>query len=113
MSFLVYSEDRELAFQILAKARELADVKGSEVFALVTEGAPQEYINQGADRALTVEGLGGFALAPYRAAMLKAVEEVDPVRRDAITKHSLVKDGVIVSIFDSLFHTPSLFGETT
>ncbi len=78
MSFLVYSEDRELAFQILAKARELADVKGSEVFALVTEGAPQEYINQGADRALTVEGFGGFALAPYRAAMLKAVEEVAP-----------------------------------
>ncbi len=78
MSFLVYSEDRELAFQILAKARELADVKGSEVVALVTDGAPQEYINQGADRALSVEDLGGFVLAPYRAAMLKAVDEEAP-----------------------------------
>ena len=78
MSFLVYSEDRELAFQILAKARELADVKGSEVVALVTDGAPQEYINQGADKALSVKGLGSFALAPYRAAVLKAVDEEAP-----------------------------------
>lgn len=78
MSFLVYSEDRELAFQILAKARELADVKGSEVIVLVTDGAPQDYISQGADRALSVEGLEGFALAPYRAVMLKAVEESTP-----------------------------------
>ena len=78
MSFLVYSEDRELAFQILAKARELADVKGSEVVALVTDGAPQEYINQGADKALSVKGLGSFVLAPYRAAVLKAVDEEAP-----------------------------------
>ena len=75
MRFLVYSEDRELAFQILAKARELADIKGSEVVALVTDGAPQDYINQGADKALNIEDLGSFALAPYRAAMLKAVDE--------------------------------------
>ena len=78
MSFLVYSEDRELAFQILAKARELADEKGSEVVALVTEGAPQDYINQGADKALIVEGLGSFVLAPYRAVLLKAVDEAAP-----------------------------------
>jgi electron transfer flavoprotein alpha subunit len=78
MSFLVYSEDRELAFQILAKARELADVKGSEVVALVTDGAPQEYIDQGADKALSVKGLESFALAPYRAAVLKAIDEEAP-----------------------------------
>ncbi|MFA9496517.1 MAG: electron transfer flavoprotein subunit alpha/FixB family protein [Candidatus Bathyarchaeota archaeon] len=78
MSFLVYSEDRELAFQILAKARELADAKGSEVVALVTDGSPQDYVNQGADRALSVDGLGAFAVAPYRAAVLKAVDEVAP-----------------------------------
>ena len=78
MSFLVYSEDRDLAFQILAKARELADAKGSEVVALVTDGAPQGYINQGADKALSVDGLGSFALAPYRAAVLKAVDEAVP-----------------------------------
>jgi len=78
MSFLVYSEDRELAFQILAKARELADAMNSEVIALVTDGSPQDYINQGADRALGVDGLGSFAVAPYRAAVLKAVDEVEP-----------------------------------
>lgn len=78
MSFLVYSEDRELAFQILAKARELADAKNAEVVALVTDGPPQEYINQGADRVLSVDGLGSFAVAPYRAAMLKAVDEAAP-----------------------------------
>jgi len=78
MSFLVYSEDRELAFQILAKARELADAMNSEVIALVTDGSPQDYINQGADRAFGVDGLGSFAVAPYRAAVLKAVDEVEP-----------------------------------
>jgi electron transfer flavoprotein alpha subunit len=78
MSFLVYSEDRELAFQILAKARELADAKGSEVVALVTDGSPQDYIKQGADRALSVDGLGSFAVAPYRAALLKAIDEAAP-----------------------------------
>ncbi len=78
MTFLVYSEDMEHSFQLLAKARELADAKGVEVVALVTEGVPQDYINQGADKALTVEGLGVFAVAPYRAALLKAVETVNP-----------------------------------
>lgn len=78
MTFLVYSEDMELAFQLLAKARELADAKGVEVVALVTDGAPQDYINQGANKALTVDGLGKFEVAPYKAALLKAVEEVKP-----------------------------------
>ena len=78
MSFLVISEDIELAFQILAKTRELADEKGSEVVALVTDGAPQDYINQGADKALNVEGLGSYAVAPYRAVVLKAIDEATP-----------------------------------
>jgi electron transfer flavoprotein alpha subunit len=78
MAFLVYSEDKELAFQLLAKARELADAKGGEVVALVTDGAPKDYINQGADKALTVDGLGAFAVTPYRAALLKAVDAVNP-----------------------------------
>jgi len=78
MSFLVISEDRELAFQILAKARELADEKGSEVVALVTDGAPQDYISQGADKALSVEGLGSYAIAPYRAVVFKAIDEAAP-----------------------------------
>lgn len=47
MSFLVYSEDRELAFQILAKARELADAKNAEVVALVTDGPPKNTSTRG------------------------------------------------------------------
>lgn len=78
MTILVYSEDQELAFQILAKARELADAKSVKVVALVTAGSPQEYINQGADKALSVDGLGAFSVTPYRAALLKAVEEASP-----------------------------------
>lgn len=78
MAFLVYSEEQELAFQILGKARELADAKGVSVVALVTIGSPQDYINQGADKVLNVENLGAFEVAPYRAALLKAVKEVNP-----------------------------------
>jgi electron transfer flavoprotein alpha subunit len=78
MTFLVFSEDRELAFQLLGKARELADAKGEGVAVLVTDGAPQDYINQGADKAYTVDGLGEFSVAPYKAALLKAIEETSP-----------------------------------
>jgi electron transfer flavoprotein alpha subunit len=75
MSILVFSEDRELAYQLLAKASELAEKMSKEVYCLVSE-APEEYIKQGADKVLQAE-LGDFALEPYRAALLKAVEESD------------------------------------
>ena len=86
MSFLVYSEDRELAFQILAKARELADAKCSEVVALVTDGSPQDYINQGADRALSVDGLGSFAVASAISRMRRSLQ---PGKLDAMLRSAL------------------------
>ena len=78
MSFLVFSEDRELAFQLLGKARELADKMGSEVAALATGSDPMEYVSQGADSVYTVNGLGGFNVEPYGAAVVEAVKAANP-----------------------------------
>jgi electron transfer flavoprotein alpha subunit len=78
VSFLVFSEDRELAFQLLGKARELADETGSEVSALVAGSEPQEYVRQGADRVYTVDGLAGFSVEPYGAAVVEAVKAANP-----------------------------------
>ena len=78
MSFLVFSEDRELAFQLLGKARELADETGSEVSALAAGLEPQEYVRQGADRVYTVDGLARFSVEPYGAAVVEAVKAANP-----------------------------------
>ena len=75
MSILVFSEDQELAYQLLAKASELAEKMGKGVYCLASE-TPEEYIKQGADKVLQAE-LGDFVLEPYRAALLKAVEASD------------------------------------
>ena len=72
MSILVWSEDNEHAYQLIAKGVELAEKKGSDVYALVS-GDAQEYFNQGADKVFVAE-LGEFSLEPYRGALLKAVE---------------------------------------
>ena len=78
MSFMVFSEDRELVFQLLGKARELADKMGSEVAALAAGSDPKEYFSQGADRVYTVSGLGGFSVEPYNAAVVEAVKAANP-----------------------------------
>jgi electron transfer flavoprotein alpha subunit len=78
VSFLVFSEDRELAFQLLGKARELADKMGSEVAALAAGPDSQEHIRQGADRVYTVSGLGEFSVEPYGAAVVEAVKAANP-----------------------------------
>jgi electron transfer flavoprotein alpha subunit len=75
MSILVFSEDRELAYQLLAKASELAGKMGKEVYCLASE-TPEEYMKQGVDKILEAE-LGDFAVESYRAALLKAVEASD------------------------------------
>lgn len=72
MSVLVWSEDKEIAYQLIAKGVELAGKLGSEVYALAS-GDAQEYINQGAEKVLVAE-LGEFSVEPYRGALLKAVE---------------------------------------
>jgi len=72
MSVLVWSEDKEHAYQLIAKGVELTEKKGSEVYVLVS-GDAQDYINQAADKVLVAE-LGEFSVEPYRGALLKAVE---------------------------------------
>jgi electron transfer flavoprotein alpha subunit len=72
MSILVFSEDREISFQLLGKASELAEKMDSEVYCMISS-EPQEYINQGADKVL-VAALGEFAVEPYREALLRSVE---------------------------------------
>ena len=72
MSILVFSEDKEQIYQLLGKASELAQKMGGEVYALASD-EPQSYINHGANKVLQAN-LGEFALEPYRAALLKAVE---------------------------------------
>ena len=72
MSVLIWSEDKELAYQLLAKASELADKMGTKTYVLALDDA-QGYINQGANVVLMAK-LGEFAVEPYRAALLKAIE---------------------------------------
>jgi electron transfer flavoprotein alpha subunit len=73
MSVLVFSEDREHAYQLLAKAAEIAEKKGTEAYVLASDD-PQGYIDQGADKVLQAD-LGEFTVEPYRAALLEAVKE--------------------------------------
>jgi electron transfer flavoprotein alpha subunit len=56
----------------LAKAKDLAGNMNTNVHCLAT-GEPQKYIYHGADNVYTVELLD-FAVEPYKAALLKAVE---------------------------------------
>lgn len=78
MSFLVFSEDSELAFQLLGKARELADETSKGVASLAAGTDPMEYVRHGADRVYTVSGLGEFSVEPYCAAVVEAVKAADP-----------------------------------
>jgi electron transfer flavoprotein alpha subunit len=75
MNILVWSEDKEIAFQLLAKATELAEKMSSEIFVL-SQGEIQEYFNHGASKVISAE-LGDFAIEPYKAALLKAVDLSD------------------------------------
>jgi len=80
---LVFSEDREIGFQLLAKGREFADKLGGEVYALVVglgvTGA-HEHFEYGADKVYVIDEarLAHFEVVPYREAVLKAVGEAEP-----------------------------------
>jgi electron transfer flavoprotein alpha subunit len=82
-SVLVYSEYRELGYQLLAKGRELADKLGVELDALEigsgVKGA-DELLKHGADKVYVVDesSLAQFSVETYRAAVLKAVETASP-----------------------------------
>lgn len=75
MSILVFSEDKDLAYQLLSKAVELAAKMDIAVYAL-TSDYPQDYINQGAEKVL-VSNLGEFSVEKYKAALLKSIEKSD------------------------------------
>lgn len=77
MRFLVFSEDPEVGAQLTGRARALADQTGGEVIALTT-GDPALCFKYGADRVVKVDGLGEFTVEPYKAAMVRAVEAVNP-----------------------------------
>jgi electron transfer flavoprotein alpha subunit len=72
MSILVFSEEKDLAFQLLSKARELAGHMNSSVYCLAS-GEPQDYLHYGADNVLLTE-LGDFEVEPFRTVLLKAIE---------------------------------------
>lgn len=75
MSILVFSEDREVSYQLLGKAVELVGKTGGETYCLAVS-EPQEYINQGAAKVLVAK-LGDFSVEPYRNALLKSVAASD------------------------------------
>ena len=80
---VVYSEDRELGLQMLAKGREISDKLGSDLCVLsigyqLTE--LEEYFRHGADRVLSIDNLelDRFAVEAYKGATLDAMKELDP-----------------------------------
>jgi electron transfer flavoprotein alpha subunit len=75
LSILVFSEDKELAYQLLSKAVELA-AKMNVIVCVLASDYPQDYINQGAERVL-VSNLGDFSVEKYKAALLKSIERSD------------------------------------
>jgi electron transfer flavoprotein alpha subunit len=82
-SVLVYSEDGELALQLMGKGRELADKIGAELVALAIGPRISDtngFVEHGADRVIVVDdpSLSRFGVEPYRAAVLGAVKAVDP-----------------------------------
>lgn len=80
---MVYSENRELELQLLGKGRELADKLGAELCALLIGSGVSnvdELVECGADKVYVVDdpGLASFSVAPYRAAVMKAVKTASP-----------------------------------
>jgi len=79
---MVYSEDMELMLQLLGKGRELADKLDSALYALLigAEADAGTLIEHGADRVYVADDpqLASFALEPYRAVVLEAVEKASP-----------------------------------
>ncbi len=80
---MVYSEDRDLALQLVGKGRELADKLGSGLCALVVGHGledTQTFIDHGSDGVYVAvdPALADFSLEPYRAVLLEAVKTISP-----------------------------------
>jgi electron transfer flavoprotein alpha subunit len=82
-SVLVYSEDRELAYQLLAKGRELADKLGAELCAVeIGSGVTDAdgFVRHGADKVYVVDDrdLAQFNVETYRSAVMRVMEAASP-----------------------------------
>lgn len=80
---LVFSENQELAFQLLGKGRNLADKLGAKLCVLlVGEGLEDlgTYIEHGADKVYVADeqGLSEFAVELYSSILLKTVKVSSP-----------------------------------
>jgi electron transfer flavoprotein alpha subunit len=78
MTFLVYSELDELAFQLLGGAREIADHLGVEVASLVSGDNEENHFAYGADVVIKPAGLEKFDADNMKAAVMAAVKKLDP-----------------------------------
>lgn len=81
MSILVYSENNELHYQLLGKARELADKHGKDVASVVTGDCnSQMLINYGADKVyhFTSSALNEFNVETHMQVLTIAVSEFKP-----------------------------------
>jgi len=75
--FLVYSEEPEVGFQLVGKARALADETGGEAVALTASDAAP-YFDVGTDRVVKVVGVKGNDVEQWKLALVKAVELAKP-----------------------------------
>jgi electron transfer flavoprotein alpha subunit len=75
---LVFSEDRELARQLLGKAVELSGRLGGRVSALTIGTGEEDLIKHGADVVYTASSPSGYAVEPYRTLLLEAVKREAP-----------------------------------
>jgi electron transfer flavoprotein alpha subunit len=75
--FLVYSEEPETSFQLLGRAKTLADMTGGKTVVLTTLD-PAPCFSHGADKVVKMGGIGDYDAESYRSAMVKAVSVVKP-----------------------------------
>lgn len=84
MGIMVYSEDREILYELLSKARELADLLKTEVIAVMlgekVEAGAGEFAVYGADRVYVVEKarLKGLRAETCAEALYAVVSQVKP-----------------------------------
>ena len=82
-TILVYSEDKEILHQLLAKGRELADKVGTDLSALTVcpgDRGAIELVEHSADRVYVVDdpSLVNFNVEQYRSVVLEVVNVAQP-----------------------------------
>jgi electron transfer flavoprotein alpha subunit len=77
MTFLIYSEDKDLAYQLLGGARKISDRHGMEVVSITIEDDTQQQFEYGADKVVKLIGMD-FNPNQMKEAIISAVKRVDP-----------------------------------